>query len=621
MPIFPKRTWLPPDYYGEFLKRVLQALAARPERRLASDPAGQFAVAVPDQHARSRPRPQRRRARKPRRAAASSVDQGPARILPPAAVWAPPKAIAPHPAIRPITCALLAPLVVDQTDPVGLVEIWQDPNRGPGRPARLPAVPGQHGGPGRRVCPQSPAAADGRPAAGLDAARSFARQIHNSLNPTEVSYLVANEGRRLSSATASASASHGPKKPRSRPSAAPTSWKTLQPCPAHAQAVRLRAGLGRKAGLHGHQGRFAAARRAQGPRRIPGRKHQQAAGDLPLKDERETDKQETARSALMMESFDPPAATDQMIARLEVIGKHATSALYNATEYRRIPFRFIWMPIAKLQDGLGGKAKAITLSVYGGLDGPAGGAWSLCPIRSRWRPRDRSGRSSGRYFYVRRIPRCLLPANLKAGSQVAKGQELVHLYSPMSDMLHQINLRHRGPPNADRAGPEPGFKTTHRGADNSPLSLKLDRSWTAPTKVISCSFRTLSRSLQNRPCQAGDVLAALADRRRGAHCRLHRQKGSLHPGIATHSADRQVRSGSQKEQAGRMGHPVQDSSENIGQVLWAFDRAKRDGQEDVLDVDILLASEPTRMYKGNLRATRWPPRRRRTRTTTTNRNR
>src|SRR5207248_5531463 len=58
---------------------------------------------------------------------------------------------------------------------------------------------------------------------------------------------------------------------------------------------------------------------------------------------------------------------EQLVARLEVVGRHATSALYNAAEHRRIPMRFIWQPLAKLQEGLGGKARAIILSSLAGL--------------------------------------------------------------------------------------------------------------------------------------------------------------------------------------------------------------------------------------------------------------
>ena len=84
---------------------------------------------------------------------------------------------------------------------------------------------------------------------------------------------------------------------------------------------------------------------------------------LPLRDDREAESKKPPRSGLMMECFDPAIAPEQLIARLDVVGRHAASALYNAYEYRRIPMRFLWQPLAKLQDGLGGKARAIMFLV------------------------------------------------------------------------------------------------------------------------------------------------------------------------------------------------------------------------------------------------------------------
>src|SRR5204862_513839 len=54
---------------------------------------------------------------------------------------------------------------------------------------------------------------------------------------------------------------------------------------------------------------------------------------------------------------------EALIARLDVVGRHASPALYNAQEYRRIPMRFLWLPLAYVQDGLGGKTKAIVTAV------------------------------------------------------------------------------------------------------------------------------------------------------------------------------------------------------------------------------------------------------------------
>src|SRR4029077_1401230 len=52
-----------------------------------------------------------------------------------------------------------------------------------------------------------------------------------------------------------------------------------------------------------------------------------------------------------------------LLDRLDVVTRHATSALYNSVEHRRIPMRFLWMPLAKGQEGLGGKARAIWMLV------------------------------------------------------------------------------------------------------------------------------------------------------------------------------------------------------------------------------------------------------------------
>ncbi len=58
---------------------------------------------------------------------------------------------------------------------------------------------------------------------------------------------------------------------------------------------------------------------------------------------------------------------DALIERLEIVGRHSTSALYNAIEHRRIPLRYIWQPLAAVQEGLGGRTKTIILASIVGL--------------------------------------------------------------------------------------------------------------------------------------------------------------------------------------------------------------------------------------------------------------
>src|SRR5262249_3758719 len=83
---------------------------------------------------------------------------------------------------------------------------------------------------------------------------------------------------------------------------------------------------------------------------------------MPLGESREKSPA-ASRSALLLESFAATASVEQQQARLEVVGRHAVSALYNAVAYRQIPLRFLWQPVARVQSGFGGKTRAIIASI------------------------------------------------------------------------------------------------------------------------------------------------------------------------------------------------------------------------------------------------------------------
>jgi hypothetical protein len=77
----------------------------------------------------------------------------------------------------------------------------------------------------------------------------------------------------------------------------------------------------------------------------------------PLRPEKEGSK---PRFALVMECFDPATAPEELIARLDVVARHARGAVHNAAAYRRIPLRWLWQPLAAVQEGLGGPAAVWT---------------------------------------------------------------------------------------------------------------------------------------------------------------------------------------------------------------------------------------------------------------------
>ena len=262
---------------------------------------------------------------------------------------------------------LIVPILVDK-QVAGLVEVWQDPRLNPNalrnqtqfliqvsalatvytRNHRLRQMVGQE-----KLWTQ------------LEA---FTRQIHGTLNPTEVSYLVANEARRLVECDRiSVGVRHGKKAKVEAISGADTVEK-------RSNLVQLMRTLFQRVLVWGEKLIYTGLKDDTLPPDVLDALDAYLAESnskllviMPLKDERESESKKPARSALMMECFDPSSAPEQLVSRLEVVGRHATSALYNSVEHRRIPMRFIWMPIAKVQEGLGGKARAITYSIIAGV--------------------------------------------------------------------------------------------------------------------------------------------------------------------------------------------------------------------------------------------------------------
>ena len=264
---------------------------------------------------------------------------------------------------------LLAPIMVDK-NVAGLVEVWQDPNRGPdaqrGFLQFIVRMSGLASGYTRNH--------QLRQMAGQQQVWTqlelFAKQIHGSLNPTEVAYLVANEGRRLVECDRiSVAIREGPDPKIQAISGADVVEK-------RSNLVQLLRALVKSVLKWNEKLTYTGTKDDSLPPDVYKALDNYLAESnakllvlLPLRDEnRETDTKKLARSCLVMESFDPPVNTEQMISRLEVVGRHSASGqLYNAAEHRRMPFRWIWSPLADIQDGLGGKTKAIIYAVTIGI--------------------------------------------------------------------------------------------------------------------------------------------------------------------------------------------------------------------------------------------------------------
>ena len=253
----------------------------------------------------------------------------------------------------------LAPIQLEK-ETVGLVEIWQDP-RWDARAQKLCLnyVIQMAGYAANFVRNQQ-----GRRLAGQEQIwtqlEGFAREVHASLDPVRVAFQVANEGRRLVGCDR-------------------LSVATVEAKKCKIQAVSGSDVVEKRSNLIVLMRALVDAVLAWGERLVyAGSKDDSLPPDVlnalddflsesnskllvcqPLRDERQKDKPGPARSALVMECFETPEATEPLIARMDVVARHATSALYNAVELHRIPLSWLWRPMAAVQSGLGGKMKAI----------------------------------------------------------------------------------------------------------------------------------------------------------------------------------------------------------------------------------------------------------------------
>jgi hypothetical protein len=274
---------------------------------------------------------------------------------------------------------LIAPILEDEKKPVGLVEVWQAPGFDPRAQRTFLNYLVQMAG----YASQYLKATVNRQTVNQEQVWSqlegFAANVHASLNVTEVSYTVANEGRRLVQCDRlSVAIREGRKVKIEAVSGADVVEK-------RSALIQLQRKLARQVIRWGEKLVYRGTPEEGLP---PGVHHALDAYlaesnskllvVLPLYDERDkpkenptkpqqTDPIKKARSALVMECFEPPAAVEPIIARTEVVGRHAASALYNAVELRRVPMKFIWKPIAAVQEGLGGKTRAIILAVVAGV--------------------------------------------------------------------------------------------------------------------------------------------------------------------------------------------------------------------------------------------------------------
>ena len=255
--------------------------------------------------------------------------------------------------------ALFAPIVTPDKQALGVLEVFQEPTHDPRLYPAFLNYAFQMAG----YASQYHHFISARQGTGAERTftqiESFARLVHGTLNPTEVAYHVANEGRKLIECDRLCV---GVRHARKRVTVEAVSGAdVVEKASTHVRRLRR---LMESVILWGESLVFKGTKDAGLPPAVAHALdeylHESQPKLLvvqPIRDEREKDTRKPARSILVLESFNPPENADPMVQRLEVVGRHAAPALFNAAQMKRVPLKFLWWPLAKLQEGIGGKGR------------------------------------------------------------------------------------------------------------------------------------------------------------------------------------------------------------------------------------------------------------------------
>jgi hypothetical protein len=415
---------------------------------------------------------------------------------------------------------------------------------------------------------------------------SFARQAHGSLDPTEVAYLVANEGRRL---TACDRLTVGLREGKRVRVEAVSGADLVE---ARSKLIQLMRQLLERVLTWGEKLVYDGTPDGTLPPDVLAALDDYLAVSgtkfliaLPLRDDRERDN----RSVLLLECFDADAAPAQLTSQLEVISRHAAAALYNASAYRRIPLSWLWQPVAKLQEGVGGKARATAISVAAGimllvatlvlvpypLKTDAKG--QLLPEVRRWVYSPVEGQ-------VVRFEEGVQP-----GSLVAEGQPLVLLYDVQLEIkFAQLTSEIAS---AQQAVESLAHEETAAITEIDRLRLsteKKQREFLRNRKILErIALRERTGSEEGRPGYFW-IKSPLAGT-------------VLNSGFRENLTNRNVKPSEPLLRIGDKRKPweieLKVPQKHIGHLVEAFDPGNPD---DELDVDLKLLSLPTRTYKGKL---------------------
>jgi hypothetical protein len=416
----------------------------------------------------------------------------------------------------------------------------------------------------------------------------YAQEVHASLDPTEVAYIVANEGRELIECDRlSVGVRQGKRM-------AVTAISGADVIDHRGNAVRLMRELLERVVAWNERLVYTGVRDESLPAPVLQALDAHLAESparllavLPLR----SIHGESGRpaSVLLLESFESVAAVEPLLARLEVVGRHAGNALANASAYRSIPMRFLWRPIARVQEGLGGKARSLLMAAVAAVSVLI---LVLCfvsyPLKlsadGQLLPQERHWIYSPVEGQIVRFEEGVQP-----GSAVRENQSLVLLYDVRLEMtivglsneisvaqqaIEALSRQESGAASESdrlRFGAERRQKELLRDRKLRELSALKERTGADESKPGTFWLRA--------PC-AGTVLNS-GFRETLTHRSIRPSEPLLRIGDKTKHWEIEVNI----------------PQKHIARMIEAFETS---GQDSELDVDLMLLSCPTRVFRGKL---------------------
>jgi hypothetical protein len=420
---------------------------------------------------------------------------------------------------------------------------------------------------------------------------SFARQVHSSLNPTEVSYWIANEGRRIIEADRiSVGVRTGKKVDVLAVSGADVVEKRSNLVQRMRALFKAVIDWGEKLVYTGTKDEALPPPVLEALDHYLAESNSQVLVILPVRDEREKDTEKKTRNAFLMESFEPKIGPQILVERLEVVAKHAGPALYNATEHRRIPMRFLWMPLAYLQEGMGGKARMITSLIIAGVVAlilamifipyplKMSATGTILPVDRRWIYSPWPGE-------IREVKLTIAP-----GKPVMRDQEMLVLYdTKLAEMVRELQVNIQSQDATINRPIKPGTDPKEE------QDLALQKRVAEITKEAKQGELKNLRDLYNADLlRPGFFVVRSPVSGRVLNSDFRENLG----GRRVQPHEPLIRVGSTALKNPKLSEweiELKIPQKHVGQVLRAFEK------QTELDVDILLLTRPTNLYRGKLR--------------------